>query len=106
MKTVIRLDVTDEQRRSLACLLAGKEVKRLATRDEVASYVLGMMGGLHRATPLEAPTPEAAEVVRAQRSAMAPGEEREAERLRAEGKCDSYIRGWIAAGRMLRRGKM
>jgi hypothetical protein len=46
MKMNLNLTITDEQRNVLACLLAGKDVKRLATRDDVAGYVLGMLAGL------------------------------------------------------------
>jgi len=39
MKVRITLDVTDAQRRAIACRLAGKPVKRHATRKDVESVV-------------------------------------------------------------------
>ncbi len=39
MKTIVHLDLDDDQRRQVASLLAGKPVKRLATRQEIVKFV-------------------------------------------------------------------
>ena len=111
MKTVIRLDVTDAQRNALARLLAGKDVKRLATREEVADYVAGIVERLGTGPapaieppPCFKPKPEVADIgpadlalanVAANR-AIAEG------RLTEEGRL-SYVRGFVLAGRASRR---
>lgn len=46
MKTNIGIELTDEQRNRLACLLAGKETKALATRAQVTELVEGFVAGL------------------------------------------------------------
>ena len=43
MKTIVHIDLNDEGRESLASTIEGKPVKRLATRQEVTSFVQGVM---------------------------------------------------------------
>ncbi len=113
MKTVIRLDITDAQRNALAQLLAGKPVKRLATREEVAAYVVGLADQLGAGTPpviddtppppcfkpkpevADIPTDELVQANRAASSAIVAG------RLTEEGRV-SYVRGFVNAGRRSR----
>jgi len=65
MKTNIGIDLTDDQRNSLACLLAGKSTKALVTRAQVTDLVRGFIEGCLEApeSPQEArnadPVPEA-----------------------------------------------
>lgn len=113
MKTVIRLDVTDEQRNALAQLLARKPVKRLATREEVDAYVQGIVAQLADGVTPETfapevprcfePKPEVADIPiselaranAAATAAIAGGRLTEAGRL-------SYVRGFVLAGRSAR----
>ena len=46
MKVALSIEVTDQQRNALAVRLSGKEVKRLATRDEVRDFLLSALTGL------------------------------------------------------------
>ena len=57
MKTNVSIELDDEQRNRLACELAGKPVKRMATRQEVRDLVVAVVAGLvaepaSQATPL------------------------------------------------------
>ncbi|MDJ0905382.1 MAG: hypothetical protein QNI96_05140 [Woeseiaceae bacterium] len=98
MITNLRLDLTDRQRNDLACMLAGKKVARLATRAEITDYVTGLLErSLCESTAVRA-TPESP--VRQQLAgALSFDEQQLVEQLRAAGKNDSYIRGYIKAGR-------
>ncbi len=82
MKTNIPLELTDEQRNTLAQLLDGKETKRLATRKEVVTmaheFFLGML--------------ERSEV---------KAEVLDYDHL--EDKNESYIRGWNLVGERMGR---
>lgn len=120
MKTNLKLDVADAQRNALACLLAGKQVKRLASREEVGEFVQGALAGLERiGTMIPASGPKVADFpaaveraargageatpeVEAMRVAYRPEEAREVARLLAEGRSEGYVRGWVYAGRKLR----
>ena len=46
MKVNLSLEVTESQRNVLARLLTGKDIKRLATRDEVREFVAGCIESL------------------------------------------------------------
>lgn len=46
MKVSLSLEVSDPQRNALARLIEGKDIKRLATRDEVRAYVTGCVESL------------------------------------------------------------
>lgn len=46
MRVNLQLEMTDEQRQLFASQLAGKEVKRLATRDDVRNFMFGCYDGL------------------------------------------------------------
>lgn len=103
MKTLVTLDISDEQRNNLACLLAGKHVKRMATREEIRDFVNGAIARLNEVkadlergvTPLPSPTVSVHHGVEA-RSAK---EAEQVEKLRAEGRSDGYIIGWLKVGR-------
>ena len=47
MKTIVHIDLNDAELNRLACRLAGKEVKRTATRKEGQTFV---QGSIDRAT--------------------------------------------------------
>ena len=86
----IRIEISDEQRNTLACAIAGKAVKRLATREDVTAYVEGAIARIEV---------KAEDSVDSQLARPLPI----VERLRAEGRSDdyitSYLRGWAAAGK-------
>jgi hypothetical protein len=46
VKVNANIEISDEQRNVLARLIDGKQVKRLATRDEVREYVAGCIASL------------------------------------------------------------
>lgn len=105
MRTVVTLDITDEQRSQLACLLAGKAVKRLATREEIRDYVLGSIA---RLSEVKSELEQGAVLVQPARApasasnhltAFNPKEAEQIVALRAAGKSDSYIAGWLKPGR-------
>jgi len=103
MKTVIALDISDEQRNNLACLLSGKLVKRLATREEVRDYVNGAIERLSEAKADLACglTPHSSSEATVHQGVIARTAQ-EAEhiaKLRAQGRSDSYIIGWLKPGR-------
>ena len=106
----VRLDVTDDQRRALASLLAGRPVRRMATRAEVVDLLGAALAGLSEGgTGTSAPPPEApgakAGMTEAARAPLTPRELAEAERLAKAGKTAGYVRGWILAGRIIRTNK-
>lgn len=104
MKVNINLDVSDARRNMLAIAMAGKPTKRLASRDDVWSFVEGILSSLD---PLHsAPTAEPNEVViRLPTTREARGMDVIVTKLKAEGRDEAYIasytRGWLAAGRTL-----
>jgi hypothetical protein len=96
MITNIRLELDDDARRALASLIAGKPVKRLATRAEVCDFVRGsvdaLVDGMANDLNLAGAQPKA-EVSTASR--LSPQEVAGVERLRKQGHNDSYIRGQL-----------
>ena len=108
MKTVIKLDVSDDARRALASLIAGKPVARLATRNEVTLYVQGIVSRLDAgpaAVLIDQPVAAGEGVQRAVGPApsMTPWEEAEYARLIKLGRSEAYAIGWLRAGRTLGR---
>jgi hypothetical protein len=111
MKVALSLEVTDDQRRELARRLAAKSTSRLATRDEVREFVNGAIDTLSDgdATSLDNEVSAASDDGKgdvdvdggqARRLGLRDADERElATKLQAEGKSESYIRGYLAAGR-------
>jgi hypothetical protein len=97
MKVALSLEVTDDQRRELARRITAKSTSRLATRDEVREFVVGVLGSLGTAEGQE----HLPETVSA-RLAFTDAEAQLADKLRVEGKSESYIRGYIAVGRKAR----
>lgn len=108
MKMNLNLTVTDEQRNTLACLLAGKDVKRLASRDDVAGYVLGLLAGLHPRVESEPDVVSDADTVRevTQRRTLSQEEARKHDELIAAGHPEGYARGWINASRRWFNGRV
>lgn len=88
MKVALSLEISDEQRNALAQEIAGKKVQRLATREEVRAYVEGAIGAL--STRVESAGPS---------SGLSSSEAEVVAKLREQGKSESYIRGWVQAGR-------
>ncbi len=73
----------DDQRVRLQAVITGK--RKAATRAEVCSFLQGCLDGAlaeHEPAPIE-------------RTAMPEWAQKESERLRALGKDESYIRGWL-----------
>jgi len=114
MKVNLGVELSDEQRRALASIIAGKEVKRLASRDDVRNFVSGMLVGVATWQPgdeavlqglgADADIPAGmagGRVGQAARGAYSTIEQTEVNRLIATGKTPEYARGWIAAGRVL-----
>lgn len=93
MKVALSIEITDEQRNALAIALAGKETKRLVTRDEVREFLEGAIASLG------APAVVGDAVGFARTTVLSPAEEELVEKLRAEGRSDGYIVGYIKAGR-------
>ena len=106
MKVALSIEVTDQQRNSLAQRIDGRACKRLATRDEVREYVeecLNVLVPIHSApsdtvesTPLPVSTPSqvsgGADLVdRYPTEAL----RKWARKLRSEGKPDNWIRGYL-----------
>jgi hypothetical protein len=101
VKVNIGIEISDAQRNLLASLLAGKPVKRLATRDQVRDFVSGVIGSLD-AEVNELVTNPPEEETPVSQSTLTPAEERIFNRLvLVEGKSADYARGFISAGRVL-----
>lgn len=112
MKMNCKLEVSDETRNALAVLLTGKPVKRLATRDEVGEFIRGALDALTASAPAglgygpPEGVPEVAGVTAPERlSTLTVVEQAHADKLTAEGKDASYIRGWLVAGRVIERAR-
>ena len=93
----VRIDITDSRRRLLASKIAGKAVQRLATRKEIVSFVEGCIAAAceDRSDTEDDPAGKAVPAS----SHLTPAERQTVERLRSEGKGDSYITGWLIGGR-------
>jgi len=74
MKVNVKLDINDTERDMLADYIDGETSKRLATRKDVNSFIQGCIDAAYELN--DAP-------------------ENEAEKLRAAGRSDGYIRGWL-----------
>lgn len=114
MKVNLGIELTDEQRNILACVLADRGVKRLASRNDVREFLSGVVCGMRWhpedeaiVTALTGSEDMAAvkggRVGQGMRVPYSPDELRVAERLKTDGKSPEYIRGWIGAGRALGR---
>lgn len=95
MRVNANIEISDEQRNVLARLIDGKQVKRLATRDEVRDYVAGCIASLVEASeatdtehvaaqPIPLRSPSTGDLLR-----IDPEDE---ERLK--GKEPGFIMGW------------
>lgn len=104
MKVAMSIEVSDSQRNSLAQLLSGKTVKRLATRVEVRDYVEGCIAALDvdivpepaPGAPGEARVPQvvAHNQERSFRSGDLIARVRIEDREALAGKSDSFCLGW------------
>lgn len=104
MKVNLGVELSDDQRRALASILAGKSVKRLASRDDVREYLTGVVGALAFDGVVEegdVDDPPAVATTRASVGLYSACEQRLVDRLVAEGKSPEYARGFISAGRVL-----
>ena len=95
-----KMTITDEQRQQLASHIAGKPVKRLATRKDICAFLDGCLQATFEISDSPAPAQPAASPPR-RAPQLSADEESEIQRLRKEGKSDNYIRGWIQVGRRL-----
>lgn len=55
MNVNVKLSLSDDERRALACYLAGKPVKRLATRADVNRLVAELLSAALRGRPVDTP---------------------------------------------------
>lgn len=58
MNVNVKLSLSDDERRALACYLAGKPVKRLATRADVNRLVTELLSTALRSRPVDTPIPD------------------------------------------------
>lgn len=58
MNVNVKLSLSDDERRALACYLAGKPVKRLATRADVNRLVTELLSAALRGRPVDTPIPD------------------------------------------------
>jgi hypothetical protein len=105
MNVNIKISMSDEDRNIMAMNLTGKISKRMVTRAEISSFVQGCLDSItdsiNIGEPLEtvkvgyidtnAPKPMTDWFTEIERSTV--------EGLRAMGRDDSYIRGWLQVGR-------
>lgn len=104
MKVAMSIEINDSRRNSLAQLLAGRAVKRLATRVEVKDYVEGCIAALDvdivpepaPGRPGEARVPQvvAPDQRRSFRSGDLIAQVRIEDREALAGKSDSFCLGW------------
>ena len=90
MRVNFNFEVTDEQRDIIRTRIEGKVTQQLATREMLCDFLQGCLDSLAQ------PEPEKPLVTRAQ---LSKHEADQVEKLRAEGKDESYIRGWVQVGR-------
>lgn len=92
----LRLEISDQQRNTLAKWLTGKEIKRLASREEVANFVTDCLMMLDVSPPEKETGSEIQE--------LTTDEQRIARELREAGKPETYItaylRGWRSVNRV------
>ena len=96
MKTNVSIELTDEQRSTLANIIDGKTNKRLATRKEVVDLCTQYIAGLVGENASEAPSePQNRVVLATCQNNFDPSLTPDAEdRQRLAGKSAGYIRGW------------
>lgn len=129
MKVNLSLEVTDEQRNVLACILAGKPLKALAKREDVRDFVEGWIATLTPDAipdapekPAKAPNTAAYDIgdgrtvvvengpgvgdryAEAFIAALTPDERKIYDQLKEDGKPDGYIRGYFYIERKRARG--
>lgn len=95
MKVNINLEIDDAQRNVLARIIDGKDIKRLATRDEVRDYVASCIASLVEARKIADTEPAVAEVhppKRASTGDLMRIDPEDEEYLR--GKEPGFIMGW------------
>lgn len=97
-----RIELTDEQRRLFASYLAGKGVRRMATRAEVREFIEGSVQAAINDSGVERETIDNIPPVRRSSrivSNLTDEERAEVESLRRKGKTDGYIIGWLTVAR-------
>lgn len=129
MNVNVKLSLTDEERNTMYRNMTGKDVKRMVSRAEVNEFVQGCIAGmLERPCDCASLNPPAAcdsctplcnrghkgcaerhgDPCRGEPAPgeylpglgyLTPAESQERERLRGEGRCDNYIRGWLKVTR-------
>ena len=94
MKIIVPIELSEAQLRLAYRRITGGNGKQRATREMIREFVHGCVESL---VNVDSPTP----VFQQSRHQLSMEEIKEVERLRALGKDDSYIRGWIRVGRTL-----
>ena len=96
MKTNVSIELTDEQRSTLANIIDGKTNKRLATRKEVVDLCTQYIASLIGESAPEAPSePQNRVVLATCQNRHDPSLNVDPEdRKHLEGKSAGYIRGW------------
>ena len=96
--------ITDEQRTHMRTALTGKATKRMISRAEIADFLQGCLANM--CVDSDALTGETVGDMHVEDTMpkfaglrLKPDEEQTVESLRAEGKTDSYVRGWLQVGR-------
>lgn len=102
MKVNLSIEVTDVQRNVLAIINAGKHTKALATRDDVRAFVEGSLLALTPAIVADDPTPTTPPTTSIYAGdpptfwdLLTPEELKIANKFKAEGKPDGFIRGYF-----------
>ena len=103
MRTNIKLDLNDEDRRLLANVIDGKDTARLATRKDLQELVRGFVYGLASWSLTfnkeSEPTPKLDTGHATHGRRYTDPEMQVVRRLEAQGRDSGYIRGWINACR-------
>lgn len=96
MNVNVKLSLTDEERNTMYRNITGKDVKKMVSRKDVSEFVAGAIASVLVEGDEEQDTCDQTVPVS---QLLTPSEVRIVERLSAEGKSESYIRGFIKGGR-------
>jgi len=86
MKVHVKLDINDEERNIMHALLTGKVSKKMVSRADVVSFVQGM---------IDAVTHQNSEAAAISTKRLSPAEQKMYDRLKKQGKDDSYCHGQL-----------
>lgn len=105
MKVNVNIELSDEDRNIMAMNMTGKISKRMATRAEVNQFVRGCIDRITDSITIGKPLETYkvgyfdTNIPKPPKSWFSEDERSTVESLRALGKDDSYIRGWLQVGR-------